>query len=253
MESLATVILAAGEGKRMKSDLVKILHPVCGRPMVTYVIKAARAVGSDRIILVVGHQWERVVDALQQERVEFVVQEERLGTAHALLQTKQALVDFRGELLVLCGDTPLLSGATVSQLLERHRASGATASVLTAILENPFGYGRILRDPENMLDTIVEEKDATDEQRAFKEVNSGAYCFRAPLVFDILDKIGQDNRQGEFYLTDAIAVLRDQGLPVAAVVAQDAQEALGVNSREQLLEAERTMACRLSAKIEKKG
>ena len=253
MESLATVILAAGQGKRMKSGLAKILHPVCGRPMVVYVIKTARVVGSDRVILVVGHQRKRVVQDLQQEEVEFVVQEQQLGTAHALLQTKQVLLDFRGELLVLCGDTPLLSSPTVSQLLERHRASGASATVLTAILENPHGYGRILRDRGNMLDAIVEEKDATDDQRTIKEVNTGAYCFRAPLIFDVLEKIGQDNRQGEFYLTDVIAVLRFQRLPVAAVVAEDARDVLGVNSAEQLLEVERIMAQRLGAKIEKKG
>jgi len=185
--------------------------------------------------------------------VEFVVQERQMGTAHALLQTKQVLSSFRGELLVLCGDTPLLTGPTVSRLLEQHRASGASATVLTAILENPYGYGRILRDLEDMLDAIVEEKDATDDQRAIKEVNTGAYCFQAPLIFDVLEKIGQDNRQGEFYLTDAIALLRFQRFPVAVVVAEDAGDVLGVNSAEQLLEVERIMARRLGAKIEKKG
>jgi bifunctional UDP-N-acetylglucosamine pyrophosphorylase/glucosamine-1-phosphate N-acetyltransferase len=240
--SLATVILAAGKGKRMKSDLAKVLHPVCGRPMVSYVIQTAKKLGSHQIIVVVGYQRERVVQALQGEGVEFAVQVEQLGTAHALLQSSQALADFHGELLVLSGDTPLLSEQTVSRLLDQHRDSGAVATVLTAILEDPYGYGRVLRTGENMLEAIVEEKDASEEQRAIQEINTGTYCFRAPSIFGILSQIGRDNRQDEFYLTDAIAILRLRGLPVAAVVAENSWETLGVNSVDQLLAAEKIMA-----------
>ena len=250
MKSLVTVILAAGEGKRMRSSLAKVLHPVCGRPMVTYVIQTARLVGSDRVILVVGHQKERVIQALQEERVEFVVQAEQLGTAHALLQAEGILSGFRGQLLVLCGDTPLLSDQIVSRLLSQHRASSAKATVLTAILEDPRGYGRVLRTPGGMLDIIVEEKDANQQQKAVKEINAGAYCFQAPLIFEVLGQIGRDNRQGEFYLPDAIAILRSRELPVAAVVAGDPREVLGVNSVDQLLEVERIMA---HLKTKKKG
>ncbi|MCK4597024.1 NTP transferase domain-containing protein, partial [bacterium] len=164
MKSLVTVILAAGEGKRMRSSLAKVLHPVCGRPMATYVIQTARLVGSDRVILVVGHQKERVIRALQEETVEFVVQAEQLGTAHALLQAEGILSGFRGQLLVLCGDTPLLSDQIVYRLLSQHRASSAKATVLTAILKDPRGYGRVLRTPGGMLDVIVEEKDANQQQ-----------------------------------------------------------------------------------------
>jgi bifunctional UDP-N-acetylglucosamine pyrophosphorylase/glucosamine-1-phosphate N-acetyltransferase len=248
MADLATVILAAGQGKRMKSNLAKVLHPLRGRPMVAYVIQAARKAGSDRIILVVGYQRESVVQALEGEGVEYATQLEQLGTAHALWQTQEALSDFRGQLLVLCGDTPLLTGETVSRLLDRHRTSGAVATVLTAVLEKPTGYGRILHTSEQMLDAIVEESDATEEQRTIREINTGAYCFQAPLIFSVLDQIGQDNRQGEFYLTDAISILRSQGLPVAAFIADDPREALGVNSFDQLLEAEDIMNRRLGLK-----
>lgn len=248
MKSPVTVILAAGEGKRMKSNLAKVLHSIRGRPMLTYVIQTAREAGSDRIILVVGHQRERVMQALGGEGAEFIIQTKQLGTAHALLQTKEALSSFHGELLVLCGDTPLLTAQTLSRLLSQHRASGAMATVLTAILSNPLGYGRILRTPGDMLDAIVEEKDASVQQRAIKEINTGAYCFQAPFVFEVLGQIGQDNRQGEFYLTDVIAILRSCGLPVAAVIAEDPQEVLGVNSVEQLMEAEKILAHRAGLK-----
>jgi len=238
MKDLAAVILAAGQGTRMKSDLAKVLHPVQGNPMVSYVIRAVRQAGSRRIILVVGYQRERVMEALGGEQLEFAVQDEQLGTAHALMQTRAALVDYHGDLLVLAGDTPLLLGETVSGLLRGHRAAGAAATVLTAVLEDPGGYGRILRTPENMLDAIIEEKDATSGQRAIREINTGAYCFQSPLIFEVLDQIGRDNRQGEFYLTDAISILCARGQIVAAVVADDEREVLGVNSVEQLSQAE---------------
>ncbi len=182
--------------------------------------------------------------------MEFVVQAEQLGTAHALLQAEGILSGFRGQLLVLCGDTPLLSDQIVSRLLSQHRASSAKATVLTAILEDPRGYGRVLRTPGGMLDVIVEEKDANQQQKAVKEINTGVYCFQAPLIFEVLGQIGRDNRQGEFYLPDAIAILRSRELPVAAVVAGDPQEVLGVNSVDQLLEVERIMA---HLKTKKKG
>ncbi len=244
MRSLAIVILAAGQGKRMKTDLAKVLQPVGGRPMVCYVIQAARELKPERMILVVGYQRERVMDVLRGEGVEFAIQEEQLGTAHALMQTRPVLGHFPGDLMVLCGDTPLLTAETIAGLLERHRTSSARATVLTAFLETPFGYGRILRSPENMLEAIVEEKDATPEQRSIREINTGTYCFRSPLIFDILSEVDQDNLQGEFYLTDGIAILRSRGFPVAAAMAQDSQEVLGVNTEEQLVDAERIMISR---------
>jgi bifunctional UDP-N-acetylglucosamine pyrophosphorylase/glucosamine-1-phosphate N-acetyltransferase len=253
MKDLAAVILAAGQGTRMKSDLAKVLHPVRGMPMVTYVIRAVRQAGSRRIILVVGYQKERVMETLGGEGVEFVVQNQQLGTAHALMQTRETLAGYHGDLLVLAGDTPLLLDSTVSGLLDGHRAAGAVATVLTAVLEDPSGYGRILRTPENLLDAIVEDKDATPEQRAIGEINTGAYCFQSPLIFEILDQIGRDNRQGEFYLTDALSILRARGQTVAAVVAVDEREVLGVNSVEQLAQAEDLMVRRGALETEKKG
>jgi bifunctional UDP-N-acetylglucosamine pyrophosphorylase/glucosamine-1-phosphate N-acetyltransferase len=248
MSAPVAVILAAGEGKRMKSNLAKVLHEVCDRPMVSYVIQAVHQAGCERVILIVGHQRERVGRALRGEGVEFVVQREQLGTAHALMQARQVLADHRGDLLVLAGDTPMLTGETVSHLLDQHRSTRAAATVLTAVVEDPTGYGRILRTAENLLDAIVEDGDATPEQRIIAEINTGAYCFQAPLIFDILDQIDGNNRQGEFYLTDVIALLRLRGLSVAAVVAEDPTEAMGVNSVDQLCEAERLMAQRRQRK-----
>jgi bifunctional UDP-N-acetylglucosamine pyrophosphorylase/glucosamine-1-phosphate N-acetyltransferase len=253
MNSSAAVILAAGKGKRMKSDLAKVLHPVAGLPMVVYVIRAAREAGAARIILVVGHQREKVIAALEAEGVDFVVQKEQLGTAHALVQAKETLAGYCGDLLVLAGDTPLLTGRTLTQVLDAQRLMSAKGTVLTALLDDPGGYGRIVRTPYGMLQAIVEEKDATAEQKKIREINTGAYCFRAPLIFDILDRIGTENRQGEYYLTDAIAILRSQGMPVAAVAADDWREVLGVNSSAQLAGAEGIMLRRSGLKTEKKG
>jgi bifunctional UDP-N-acetylglucosamine pyrophosphorylase/glucosamine-1-phosphate N-acetyltransferase len=253
MRECAAVILAAGKGKRMKSDLAKVLHPVDGFPMVVYVIRAARKAGADRIILVVGHQREKVIAALEAEGVDFAVQEEQLGTAHALAQAHQTLSGYSGDLLVLAGDTPLLTGRILKQVLDVQHLTGASGSVLTARLDDPGGYGRIVRTPDGMLQAIVEEKDATAAQKKINEVNTGAYCFRAPLIFNILDRIGTENLQGEYYLTDAIAILRSRGMPVAAVAADDWREVLGVNSAEQLAEAEELMRRRAGLKTEKKG
>jgi bifunctional UDP-N-acetylglucosamine pyrophosphorylase/glucosamine-1-phosphate N-acetyltransferase len=253
MDQTAAVILAAGQGKRMKSDLAKVLHLIQGLPLITYVIRAARDAGCQRVIVVVGHQREQVIKTLQHEAVEFAVQDQQQGTAHALAQAREALSDYRGDLLVLAGDTPLLTGQTLRRVLDTHRLSGAQATVLTAELDDPGGYGRILRTPDGLLDSIVEEKDAGPVEMGIREINTGAYCFRAPLIFDVIGQIDRENRQGEFYLTDAIAILRARGMSVAALMARDWREVLGVNSTGQLAEAERIMVSRQAPKTEKKG
>ena len=253
MTALNAVILAAGKGKRMKSDLAKVLHPVLGLPMVAYVIRAVREAGSGRIILVVGHQQDRVRAALNGQKVEFVVQAEQLGTAHALAQAEEALAGEQGDLLVLAGDTPLLTGRTLRHLVDRHRRAGAAATVLTAVLEDPGGYGRIVRTPEGLLDAIVEDRDAVGSVREIREINTGAYCFQTPLVFEILRYIDTANRQKEYYLTDAITVLRSRGMDVGAVVAENWREMLGVNSAAQLAEVERIMSRADRSENEKKG
>jgi bifunctional UDP-N-acetylglucosamine pyrophosphorylase/glucosamine-1-phosphate N-acetyltransferase len=253
MSVLNAVILAAGKGKRMKSDLAKVLHPVRGRPMATYVIQAVRDAGSERIVLVVGHQRERVMAALRGWEVEFVVQAEQLGTAHALAQAEKALSNDLGDLLVVAGDTPLLTGRTLRRLVETHRRAAAVATVLTAMLEHPDGYGRIVRTPDGLLDAIVEEEDATGRVKEIREINTGAYCFRTPLIFEIIRHIDTANRQREYYLTDAIALFRARGMIVGAMVAEDWREMLGINSMTQLAEVESIMSGRATSENEKKG
>jgi len=253
MPALNAVILAAGKGKRMKSDLAKVLHPVHGLPMVVYVIRAVRRAGSERIILVIGHQRDRVRAALEDQEVEFAVQAEQLGTAHALAQTEEMLAGEHGDLLVLAGDTPLLTGRTLRLLVDRHRRTGAAATVLTAVLEDPAGYGRIVRTPDGLLDAIVEDRDASRSEKGIREINTGAYCFQTPLVFEVLKEIDTGNTQEEYYLTDAIAVLRSRGMDVGAMVAEDWREMLGINSADQLAEAEAIMSRSVPSENEKKG
>ncbi|MDZ7270328.1 MAG: sugar phosphate nucleotidyltransferase [candidate division KSB1 bacterium] len=243
-ERLAAVILAAGKGKRMKSDLAKVLHQVLGRPMVMYVIDQARAVGAEPIIVVVGHQRERVMETLRHTGVLFAVQEEQLGTAHAVAQAEPLLKDFDGEVLVLCGDVPLLSPARIEELIAVHRQTDAVATLLVGRTENPFGYGRIIRDPQGFVDRIVEEKDATPEEKAIQEVNIGTYVFDAKELFATIPLVSNDNAQGEYYLPDVVKIMRRRGERVAAVVTPDFDESMGVNSVEQLHEVERVLLAR---------
>jgi bifunctional UDP-N-acetylglucosamine pyrophosphorylase/glucosamine-1-phosphate N-acetyltransferase len=231
---IVAVILAAGKGKRMKSDLPKVLHKLGGKPMVEYVVETAKKVGVEKIILVVGHKREKTQDILKHLPVEFVIQEEQLGTAHALLQAKDHLANFDGDILVLCGDVPLLKTNAVKRLLEEHRTKKAVATVLTAIVEDPSGYGRIIRDEKGMVQKIVEEGDASADVKEVKEINTGTFCFDSKSLFSVLNNITPDNKQGEYYLTDALELLRKKNLPIGAVVASNPQEGLGINSQEEL-------------------
>ncbi len=233
---IAAVVLAAGKGTRMKSERPKVLHELAGRPMLHYPVDGALALGCRPVVLVTGHGADEVRASLRDRQVSFALQEQQLGTGHALLSARRSLEDFCGDLLLLCGDVPLLRRETLQQLLDLHRAEQAAATVLTAQLDNPRGYGRILRDGDEVLG-IVEEKDATEQQRGIREVNTGIYIFTAPRVFDILAGLGRDNAQGEYYLTDVLAALRRAGQRVQALVLEDADEAMGINSRVQLAEA----------------
>lgn len=244
-KGLAAVVLAAGKGTRMKSARPKVLHELNGQPMVHYPVQQAARLGCQPTVLVVGHGSEEVRDCLAGQQVDFAVQEQQLGTGHALLSAREALAGFSGSLLLLCGDVPLLREETLQQLLAYHCNEGAAATVLTANMSDPFGYGRILRDGSEVLG-IVEEKDATDEQRAVREINTGIYIFEAPLVFDILSDLGCDNAQGEYYLTDVLAKLRSDGGKVRALVMDDPAEAMGINSRVQLAEAAALMRQRIN-------
>jgi bifunctional UDP-N-acetylglucosamine pyrophosphorylase/glucosamine-1-phosphate N-acetyltransferase len=244
-QDLAAIILAAGVGKRMHSDLAKVLHPVLGRPMVDHVIDAVRAAGIQRVILVVGHQAERVQAALAGRDVEFVLQAPQLGTGHAVLQARPLLERHMGTVVVLCGDTPLLTAETLRELLATHQRTNASATVLSAVLDDPTGYGRVLRDAGGAVRGIVEHKDASEEERHVAEINSGLLAFSTPDLFAALDQVQADNAQGEYYLTDTLGILLKMGRRVSAQPAADVREVLGVNTSQQLEEVATIMRQRV--------
>jgi bifunctional UDP-N-acetylglucosamine pyrophosphorylase/glucosamine-1-phosphate N-acetyltransferase len=241
LKSIAAVIMAAGKGTRMKSELPKVLHKLGEKPMVEYVVEAARAAEAERILLVIGHKWEQAKEALKHLPVEFVLQSEQLGTGHAVLQTEELLADFEGDVLVLSGDVPLLRANTVERLLGEHRQKEASATVLTAILDDPSGYGRVVRDERGLVKEIVEEKDADADQKRIREINTGTFCFDRFSLFSALSMLSNDNEQGEYYLPDTLKLLREEGLPVWAVVVADPRETLGINSEQELREMERLL------------
>jgi bifunctional UDP-N-acetylglucosamine pyrophosphorylase/glucosamine-1-phosphate N-acetyltransferase len=229
MKGLTVVILAAGESKRMRSRQPKVLHPLCGRPLLAYALRTARLL-ADRIVLVVGPHGDGV-RAAAGDGVVIVEQRERLGTGHAVLQTRAACGE--GTLLVLPGDTPLLSSETLERLVTHHRDSPAVATVLTAVVDRPHGYGRILRQG-GRVKRIVEDRDATDDQKKITEINTSVYCFDAKRLWKALAQVKPDNDQGEYYLTDVIGILAKAGGRIEALAAPDPSEALGINDRKQL-------------------
>jgi bifunctional UDP-N-acetylglucosamine pyrophosphorylase/glucosamine-1-phosphate N-acetyltransferase len=233
------LVLAAGQGTRMQSDLAKVLHPMAGRPLLAYVLETLDDLGVGRVLVVVGHQRERVMAEFASAEVKWVVQAEQCGTGHAVLMAGPALEGFEGTLLVVCGDTPLLRAATLHALLEGHAASGAAVTVLSMRVPDPRGYGRIVRDDRGGIATIVEERDASPEERRIDEVNSGVYAFQFAPLAEALSALTARNAQGEYYLTDTVVLLRRKGLGAAVVCAADHRELLGINSVEQLAEAER--------------
>mgnify|MGYP001356954565 CR=1 FL=1 len=210
MSNLVAIILAAGKGTRMKSKLPKVLHKIGGQPMVAHVLEAAEQAGAKEQVVVVGFGAEQVEEFIG-SRAKIVVQKEQLGTGHAVLQTKGLLGSAQGTALILCGDTPLLEGAELKKFYEAHLKTGAGVSVLTAETENPFGYGRILRDSQGLVTGIVEEKDATAEQKKINEINTGIYCVQLPLLFELLATISNANAQGEYYLTDILTKAAAKG------------------------------------------
>ncbi|NHZ85796.1 MAG: NTP transferase domain-containing protein [Planctomycetia bacterium] len=235
-QQLATVILAAGKGKRMKSDLPKVLHIVDDKPMLIHVIDLARQFNSERIINILGHKKDLVVEAIKSENVEYVIQEPQLGTGHAVQQTYPLLKDFDGDILVLSGDVPLLRKSTIENMLKIHREADNGATVLTAIFDNPDGYGRVIRKNDNTLDKIIEEKDCNNEQRKIKEINAGIYIFKSKELFPALNKIKNDNKQNEYYLPDALKYIAKSGKSIALHITNEPIEISGVNTVEQLRE-----------------
>lgn len=238
---LASVILAAGKGTRMKSDLAKVLHPLCGKPMIHYSIALARAIGSDRIVPVVGHQAEEIQRLFSNADLTFALQKEQLGTAHAVLQAKTALQDFEGDVIILCGDVPLLLQSTVESLVEHHRSHNAAITVITALLADPGSYGRVIRGEGNTVVKIVEAKDATEEEKDIKEINTGIYCADSHFLFESLDQIGKENAQGEYYLTDIFEIARRKNRRALPFVLNDPAEAMGINTVWELKQAKEIM------------
>ncbi|WP_437193520.1 NTP transferase domain-containing protein [Planctomicrobium sp. SH527] len=236
------IVLAAGKSKRMQSELPKVLHPACGRPIVEYVLDAARGAGAGRIVLVVGHKAEQVQAALQHhEDVSFALQTEQLGTGHAVMCAHDQLTGHTGAVLILAGDTPLLKGESLGELLDTLRREKAACVVGTARTENNFGLGRIVRDEDGNFLRIVEQRDASPEEQQITEINTGCFAFDGPALFEALSLVRPENSQGEYYLTDCAEILRKLGRKVVAACTLDIQEAMGINTQEQLAEVEEVM------------
>lgn len=240
------VILAAGQGTRMKSKLYKVLHPVCGKAMVDHVLTQLERVGIDQIVTVVGHGADQVKQLLG-KRTTYALQAEQLGTGHAVMQAEDVLGSKDGITLVTCGDTPLFTAATFKQLFAYHEQQKAAVTVLTAHTDQPFGYGRIIRDTDETVAKVVEQKDATPEEAAVQEINTGVYCFNNKELFAALHQLSNDNAQGEYYLTDVIGILKQAGKQVAAFQMDDFTESMGVNDRGALANATRVMQQRINA------
>jgi bifunctional UDP-N-acetylglucosamine pyrophosphorylase / glucosamine-1-phosphate N-acetyltransferase len=245
MSNRYAIILAAGQGTRMKSKLYKVLHPVCGKPMVQHVIDQVKSLNINEIVTIVGHGAEKVKEQLGNDS-QYALQAEQLGTAHAVLQSEEMLADKEGVTIVVCGDTPLIKAETMEALFKHHEETNAKATILTARAEDPAGYGRIVRNAEGFVEKIVEHKDATEQERSINEINTGTYCFDNKLLFESIHKVSNDNVQGEYYLPDVIEILKNQGEIVSAYVTDSFAETLGVNDRVALAEAERTMKKRIN-------
>jgi len=252
MHELTAVILAAGEAKRMRSSRPKVLHPVCGRPLIAYPVAVCRALGA-RVVVVVGRAADEVRVALgEADDLTFVEQKDRLGTGHAVLQTADACGGGEGTLLVIPADQPLLGEPTLRRLVEQHGATGAAATLLTAELEDPTGYGRVIREGGRPV-AIVEHRDATDAERAIREIGTSVYCFEGRAFWPALSQVTPQNDQGEYYLTDVIAILQRQGRRIEAVVAPEAAECLGINDRKQLAEVAAILRRRILDRLMAEG
>jgi bifunctional UDP-N-acetylglucosamine pyrophosphorylase/glucosamine-1-phosphate N-acetyltransferase len=248
LKELAVIVLAAGLGTRMKSSLAKVLHPLAGRPMLLHTLDNVLAIKPEKTVTVLGHQAERA-SAILPDGITIALQKDQLGTAHAALAGLEKLGGFEGMLLLVSGDTPLLGPDTLKGFIGTHEMAGAAVSILTAHLDDPTGYGRIVRDGWGNVVRIVEEKDATPEEKALKEINTGTYCFDIKALESALQKVRADNAQNEFYLTDVVAIANDDGEKVVAVPAGNPEEALGINSRSDLARADRIIRLRINERL----
>lgn len=231
---LRTIILAAGKGTRMKSDLAKVLHPICGEPMLSYVVKTAKLMHPEEIIVIVGHQARTVEETFQNQNLIFIEQKQLLGTGHAVLQANERLKDYNGTVLILCGDVPFLTPSTLFLLLNRHLATKASVTVLTANSDNPTGYGRIVKKPGGEIFKIVEERDSTNGEKKISEINTGIYCAERKFLFEALMSLDNNNDQKEYYLTDIIHIAYKNCLKAESLVIRDHREVLGINTHEDL-------------------
>lgn len=236
-EKLRTIILAAGKGTRMKSDLAKVLHPLCGEPMLSYVVETAKLMDSEEIIVIVGHQARTVEERFRNQDLIFIEQQHLLGTGHAVLQARERLENYDGAILILCGDVPLLKPSTVRSLLDRHVTTGASVTVLTTALSDPTGYGRIVKGPGGEVLRIVEERDATVEEKKIGEINTGIYCAERKFLFDALMGLDNNNNQKEYYLTDIIHIAYKNGFKAESMVVRDHREVMGINTHDDLEKA----------------
>ncbi|WP_027632552.1 bifunctional UDP-N-acetylglucosamine diphosphorylase/glucosamine-1-phosphate N-acetyltransferase GlmU [Clostridium hydrogeniformans] len=246
------IVLAAGEGKRMKSTTPKVLHKVCGKEMVNHVIDTMRKAHIDDVNVVVGKSAEKVKAGTESRNVSYSFQDKQLGTGHAIICSKEFLENKKGVVAVFAGDAPLIEASTVERLLELHINEGFKATILTSVVENPTGYGRIVRDKNSNVEKIVEHKDCSEDELKINEINSAIYCFDIESLLKSLDKLNNNNAQGEYYLTDVIGILKDSGDKVGAM-AIDFEETLGVNSRVQLAEAESLLRERINKRHMENG
>ncbi len=248
---LETLILAAGKGTRMKSKLPKVLHKVGGKPMVEYVIEAAKKIGSTREVMVIGSGAELVEKTIS--GVEFVLQEEQLGTGHAVLTAKKKFAESKGTVLILCGDTPLLTSELLKEFTDAHEKSNCAATVLTAEMPDAAGYGRVIREDNGSFKKIVEDKDANEDEKKIREVNAGVYCFDVQKLFGALEKIGNENSQGEYYLPDVLPILKEAGEKIGAFKAEYCIETIGINNRIQLAAADKALRMRKEVALMESG
>lgn len=245
MENKYVIILAAGKGTRMKSKLYKVLHPVAGKPMVEHILDQVEKTEPSEVVTIVGHGAQAIKEHLG-SRSQYALQEEQLGTGHAVLQAQDLLGGKTGTTLVITGDTPLLTSETLTNLFDYHQGKNASATILTAHADDPTGYGRIIRDHLGIVDKIVEQKDASEEEARVQEINTGTFCFDNEALFSALQKIDTNNAQGEYYLTDIIEILKKAGATVAAYQMADFDEAMGINDRVALAKANKIMHRRIN-------
>lgn len=253
-KNISCIILAAGEGTRMKSQIPKMLHPICGKPMLAYVLDLAKKLNLKNTLVVTGHKKELLKDLLDEYKAKSIYQDKLLGTADAVRRTQGALSNFKGHCLILYGDQPLLREEVLRGLVKKHFETSAQATILTAYMEAPFGYGRIVRDNFSRVKAIVEEKDASDAVKAINEINTGIICFNKDALFNAIKKIKPNNTKKEYYLTDAIKIMSDEGLAVESFsVSGDIKQAQGINTRQDLSYAQKIMRQRILDEFMEEG